>query len=144
MISTNQYLGCNVDDDDFPNNILTNNDYQENVHVIERCDDDGFTSDSVFCSDSYFYVNSYNNDRCNNEGIYAAQYSFEGCNDDLEYLEIMGCDKDSGLSANNQSEQGLETWGVIFIVLALIALVCSIAFVTYHCRRSRNTFDITE
>ena len=127
---------CNADD--YPQNILQSNNYQENVHVIERCDDDGFVSDSYFCSDEYFYINSYNNDKCRNNGIYSAQYFFEECNDNNEYIEVVECGKDSGLSSD---DRGLEIWGIIFIVLALVAVLCGIVFVIYHCRKKGQVYD---
>mmetsp|Transcript_2108 Transcript_2108/g.1820 ORF Transcript_2108/g.1820 Transcript_2108/m.1820 type:complete len:266 (+) Transcript_2108:130-927(+) len=128
-------------DDNYDESITELNDYQERVHVIERCDDDGFVSDSYFCSNNYFYINSYNNDKCNNDGIYAAQYYFQGCNDADEYIEIVSCGKDSGLSSSS-ADSGIQTWGIIFIILAIVALLCGIAFVIYHCHKSRNRFDI--
>ena len=108
-------------DSNYPQSILELNDYQERVHVIERCDDDGFVSDSYFCSDDYFYINSYNNDKCNNDGIYAAQYYFEGCNydennDETEYVEIIACGKDSGLSSSSSADSGIQTWGIIYTI----------------------------
>jgi len=133
---------CNGDN--YPQSILSLNNYAENVHVIERCDDDGFTSDSYFCSNDYFYINSYNNDKCDNDGIYAAQYFFEGCNydedeDDYQYVEVIGCGKDSGFT---QNDKGLEIWGIIFIVLALVAVLCAIVFVIYHCRKSTHSYSV--
>eukprot|EP00484_Ammonia_sp_Unknown_P001283 CAMPEP_0197021328 /NCGR_PEP_ID=MMETSP1384-20130603/2198_1 /TAXON_ID=29189 /ORGANISM="Ammonia sp." /LENGTH=228 /DNA_ID=CAMNT_0042449129 /DNA_START=36 /DNA_END=719 /DNA_ORIENTATION=+ len=102
---TNKTGRC--EDENYPQSILELNDYQERVHVIERCDDDKSVSDSYFCSDSYFYVNTYNNDKCNNDGLYAAQYYFEGCNDANQYIEVIACGSDSGLSS---SDKGIETW----------------------------------
>lgn len=128
-------------DSNYPKSILDLNDYQERVHVIERCDDDGFVSDSYFCSDDYFYINSYNNDKCNNDGIYGAHYYFEGCNDADEYIQIISCGKDSGLTSSN--DNGIRTWGIIFIVLAIIALLCAGLFILYHWQKSTN-FEITQ
>eukprot|EP01084_Bolivina_argentea_P156320 272425_1 len=91
-IDTNDTTKGQCDDDEFPDTIIANNDYQERVHVIERCDDDGFISDSYFCSDDYFYINSYHTDQCDNDDIYAAAYYFEGCNDANEYVQVIGCD----------------------------------------------------
>ena len=141
MDTTNNKTG-QCTDDNYPESIKTLNAYQERVHVIERCDDDGFVSDSYFCSNDYFYINSYNNDKCNNDGIYAAQYYFEGCNDNDEYIEIVSCGKDSGLSVSSSADKGIQTWGIVFILLAIIALLCGIAFVIYHCHKTRNRFDI--
>lgn len=128
------------EDDIYPETILNTNNYAENVHVIERCDDDGFVSDSYFCSNDYFYINSYNNDQCDNDGIYAAQYYFGGCNDADQFIQVIACGKDSGFS---QNDKGLEIWGIIFIVLALVAVLCAIIFVIYHCRKSTHSYDIT-
>eukprot|EP00485_Elphidium_margaritaceum_P004460 CAMPEP_0202699308 /NCGR_PEP_ID=MMETSP1385-20130828/12529_1 /ASSEMBLY_ACC=CAM_ASM_000861 /TAXON_ID=933848 /ORGANISM="Elphidium margaritaceum" /LENGTH=267 /DNA_ID=CAMNT_0049356213 /DNA_START=38 /DNA_END=841 /DNA_ORIENTATION=- len=130
---------CN--DTNFPDSIKELNDFQERVHVIGRCDDDGHVSDSYFCSNDYFYVNSYNNDKCRNDGRYAAQFYFEGCNDANQYIEILECASDSGSSV---SDKGIQTWGIIFIVLALAAVCCAVMFVVYHCRKSAVTFEIAE
>eukprot|EP01083_Nonionella_stella_P092010 257387_1 len=128
------------DEAGYPQNILDTNTYEERVHVIERCDDDGFVSDSYFCSKDYFYINSYNNDQCDNDGIYAAEYYFGGCNDNDEFIDVIACGKDSGFSSD---DKGLKTMGIIFIVLAIVAVLCACSFVIYHCAKTSGSYSLS-
>eukprot|EP01084_Bolivina_argentea_P013937 26084_1 len=68
------------------------NNYKEIIHAIGMCDDDGYISDNYFCTNDYFYINTYHNDKCINNGdiydinsndihgISLSQYFFNGCN----------------------------------------------------------------
>jgi len=123
--------------------------YAEDIEVIAICDDNGATSEAVFCNKqnsvnsdgSYFWTNIYFNGQCEKERLFEASYQFHGCQGDgSTYLEILGCDFNFGGITNDVKpfDDGIFVAG---FVLLLIAILCIVFILIWYCCWFRKGFN---
>eukprot|EP00483_Globobulimina_turgida_P008687 UN08705 len=121
--------------------------YAEDIEVIAICDDNGDTSEAIFCNKkssdgvgSYFWTNTYFHGQCDNNRLFEASYQFHGCQGDgSTYLQILGCDYNfQGIT--NQVEPFGDTVFVAGFVLLLIAILCIVFILVWYCCWFRKSF----
>eukprot|EP01084_Bolivina_argentea_P142599 250517_1 len=130
---------CNI-----TNTTLMQSDYEEIVTIMANCNVRSSSSSSaVFCSDHFFWTNTYNDNQCSSDRLSHAEYTIEGCNLISQYIEIISCGfnfytsfnstntsltttlifaSNTGDTMNIQLVLIISGLGVIFIILITILL----------------------